>query len=657
MLDRTEFASVQLSGCAKFIQNYLTTTIMKTLLFLILLAVSSSSAFATVRVWDGGGVDNNWQTAANWTGDVAPVANDDLFFPASAAQFSANNNFPLFTTFGSITIEGGSYTLSGNLLRLANGMTVGTGTQTINIGISLTTSGQVFAVTDATATATILSISAGSFAFTLDGAGTIGIGLISGSGSITKNGTGAGAVLSSLGYSGSIAVNNGIFVVDANIPSSAVVINSTSTGGTFGLSGLGGTGTVGSVNVVQGGISAGTLTSPTGILNISNGLTFGANGAYLCKIAGTTPGATGHDQLNVTGAVNLGNARLGPIPWNNFRPTIGDSFVIIRNDGTDAVNGTFLNAPEGAAFAGPLNTAFRITYSGGDGNDVAVTRVARAAFDFDGDGRSDVSTFRPSTGAWNIIPSSGGANLTTSWGLGSDLITPADFDGDNRSDIAVFRPSSGVWYILNSFNSTVTISQFGQNGDIPRPNDFDGDGRADVAVFRPSDGVWYELRSLTNQFFAQQFGLNGDAPLMTDIDGDGIGDLSVYRSSNGTWHFFRSADSSYLAFPFGISSDVPVPADYDGDGKTDAAVFRGSADSNQPDFFILLTATQSFQGASWGTVGDTPVVGDYDGDGKADVAVFRASTNFWYLLRSTAGFASVEFGAAGDKPVESAYAP
>ena len=627
---------------------------MKTYLFLAVLILCSSNAFATVRTWDGGGADTNWQTAANWVGDVAPSANDDLVFPAVATQFSTNNNFALLTTFNSITIEGGTYTLGGNFIRLANGLMVNGGTQTINIAITMTAA-QTFSATTATATATIVSISTGAFPLTFDGPGTIGIGLISGSGAIVKNGAGAAALISSLGYSGSIAVNNGIFVVDANIPNSAVTVNSSTTGGTFGLSGLGGTGTLGAVNVIQGGISAGTLTSPTGILNISNGLTFTANGAYLCKIAGTTPGSTGHDQLNVTGSVNLANARLGPLAWNGFRPAIGDSFTILKNDGSDPIIGTFLNSPEGATFAGPLNTAFRISYTGGDGNDVVITRVARANFDFDGDGKSDVSTFRPGNASWNIIPSAGGSNITTNWGVATDIITPADFDGDNRTDIAVFRPSAGVWYILNSFTSTATITQFGINGDIPRPNDFDGDGRADVAVFRPSDGVWYELRSLTNQFFAQQFGLNGDIPQMFDFDGDGIGDLAVFRPSNATWHFFKSSDSTYTAFPFGISTDIPVSADYDGDGKTDAAVFRGSADPSQPDFFVLLTGNQSFLGASWGTTGDVPVAADYDGDGKADVAVFRPSTNLWYLLGSTSGFTQVAFGQAGDKAIESAY--
>lgn len=627
---------------------------MRILLLAGIIAAFSLNAFSTVRTWDGGGADANWSTPANWVGDVAPQTNDDLVFPAVATQFTANNNMVFLSNFNSITIDG-TYTLSGNAFRIgAGGLIITSGTQTINTTVQLSAASTI-TVNDAASTATIVAVSNGSFGLTFDGPGIAGVGLISGTGPITKNGTGAAAFISSFGFSGSIAINNGIFVVDASIPSSAVTVNSAATGGTFGISGLGGTGTVGAVNVVQGGISAGTLTSPTGILNISGGLTFTANGAYVCKIGGTTPGANGYDQLNVTGAVNLANARLGPLPWNAFRPAVGDSFTILKNDGSDPVVGTFLNAPEGSVFSGPLNTAFRITYHGGDGNDIVVTTVARAPFDFDGDGKTDVATFRPPDGTWNVIPSGGGATQSSHWGLGTDAIAPADYDGDNRADLAVYRGSEGVWYILNSFTSTATIVQFGVNGDRPRPNDFDGDGRADIAVFRPSNGTWYEMRSLTNQPFAQQFGITGDIPLMVDFDGDGMGDLSVYRPADGTWHFWQSSTNSYFAFPFGLSSDIPVPGDFNGDGRTDAAIFRPTADPNQPDFYILLSGPFTTLGSSWGVPGDIPVVADYDGDGKSDVGVFRPSTNIWYLLGSTAGFTQVPFGSNADRAIPSAY--
>jgi autotransporter-associated beta strand protein len=631
---------------------------MKKIIVLCVVLLFSINAFSAVKTWDGGGVDANWTTAANWVGDVAPAANDDLVFPAAAAQFTTNNNFFLLTNFNSITIEGGNYTIGGNPLRIGNSLTVNGGTQAINTAISVN-GGQTFTAGQGSVTTiAILSLNTSGSAFLgFEGAGSFGIGLISGTGPIVKNGAGAVLIASSNNHSGGITLNNGILIIDANMPTTSVSITSPiTTGGVLGFSGLGGTGTLNSVFAGQGAISAGTLTSPTGILTMNNAI-IGAEGVYACKIGGTMPGANGHDQLRATGSVNLfEGARLAPIPWGGFRPAIGDSFTILKNDSASPVSGTFLNAPEGGIFAGALNTAFRITYQGGDGNDIVITRVKRAPFDFDGDGRSEVSTFRPADGTWNAILTGSGTGFSTNWGLSVDKIAPADFDGDNRTDLAVYR--NGVWWILNSFSGSVTTVQFGLSGDIPVPNDFDGDGRADIAVWRPSDGVWYELRSLGNQFAAGAFGQNGDKPLVGDFDGDGMGDLAVYRPSEGVWHLFMSATSSYVAFPFGIASDRPCAADYDGDGKTDPCVFRGTADGSQPDFYILRSSDSAAAFVSWGLPDDVPMLGDYDGDGKTDIGIFRPVSHQWYWLSSSNGSIGFSgFGQTGDISIPSAFVP
>ena len=622
------------------------------LLLILISGVCLTEAFSAVKTWDGGGADNNWTTAANWTNDVAPVANDDLVFPATAAQFTINNNFFILTTFRSLTFEGGSYTVGGNPFRLTGGLIVGGGVQAINTSIS-TSGAQTFSAANASLT-TLAVLSVGSGGLTIDGDGSLGIGLISGSGAIIKNGLGAALLAAATGYSGAITLNDGIFVADANLPNSGVTINAGTVGNPefFGFSGFGGTGTVGATTVMAGVLSAGTLTSPTGILNINNGLTFTANGNYVCKIGGTTPGANGHDQLNVTGTVSLNNARLVPLPFGAFQSAIGNSFTILKNDGTDAIAGRFLNAPEGAVFGGALNTAFRITYQGGDGNDVVITRVARSRFDFDGDGKTDLSVFRPSNAAWYLNQSTNGFR-GVQFGTSSDKLVPADFDGDNKTDIAVFRPSNGTWYRIRSSDNTFSATQFGTSEDIPAPNDYDGDGRADLTVFRPSNGTFYQLRSLNNQVFAQQFGANGDQPIIGDFDGDGLGDLAVFRGGN--WYLFESSTNAFRGVQFGSANDKPLSGDFDGDGKSDLADVRTDAAQNASNFYILRSSDNGFNAVAFGIASDVPVIGDYDGDGKSDVAVFRIANGTWYLNRSTAGFIGVQFGQSGDNPVPGAF--
>ena len=60
--------------------------------------------------------------------------------------------------------------------------------------------------------------------------------------------------------------------------------------------------------------------------------------------------------------------------FNGFVPALTNFFVIINNDGTDGITGTFAGLPEGAtvAFDG---AGFAISYTGGTGNDVVLTRL------------------------------------------------------------------------------------------------------------------------------------------------------------------------------------------------------------------------------------------------------------------------------------------
>ncbi len=75
-------------------------------------------AVPTSFYWDGGGADENWTTAENWSTDVAPIARDKLIFPAGAAQKNTTNDFVEGTLFESILLTDNGYDIRGNGLSL-----------------------------------------------------------------------------------------------------------------------------------------------------------------------------------------------------------------------------------------------------------------------------------------------------------------------------------------------------------------------------------------------------------------------------------------------------------------------------------------------------------------------------------------------------------
>jgi hypothetical protein len=129
-------------------------------------------------------------------------------------------------------------------------------------------------------------------------------------------------------------------------------------------------GTIAGSGAINGNISGSGTVSPglsTGILTVNGA--FADSGPLAIELNGPAVG-TQYDQLKVNGTVTLS----GPLTVTlGYAPAIGTSFRIIDNDGSDPINGTFNGLLEGATFT--VNGAiFQISYIGGTGNDVVVTR-------------------------------------------------------------------------------------------------------------------------------------------------------------------------------------------------------------------------------------------------------------------------------------------
>ena len=75
------------------------------------------------------------------------------------------------------------------------------------------------------------------------------------------------------------------------------------------------------------------------------------------------------------------------------------------------------------------------------------------------------------------------------------VTAPVDFDGDGKTDITIFRPSSRLLWVLKSGGnfSTYAIYSSSWTGitDVPEPGDYDGDGIVDRATYNPRSNVWF----------------------------------------------------------------------------------------------------------------------------------------------------------------------
>jgi autotransporter-associated beta strand protein len=191
------------------------------------------------------------------------------------------------------------------------------------------------------------------------------------SGTLTKTGNGILAVTGTGTGTGTLAIGGGTVIVNGSL-SGAVSVNA----GT-----LRGTGTIGALTLTGGSIEPG---NGPGILNVGD--TNLTSGTLALEIAGGGVGS--YDRLNVAGGVALNGPITLTLNFSAYDPQDNvDTFVIVNNDFGDgiALNGaasrlmfgaTQLN--EGTTFlatSGAFTQQFRVSYLGGDGNDITLAAI------------------------------------------------------------------------------------------------------------------------------------------------------------------------------------------------------------------------------------------------------------------------------------------
>ncbi len=299
---------------------------------------------------------------------------------------------------------------------------------------------------------------------------------------------------------------------------------------------------------------------------------------------------------------------------------------------------------------GTMDGGWKITFESDDYQCNLGPSAGDGRADFDGDGRTDLSVFRPSEGNWYLNQSTDGFSVLN-WGQAGDTLVPGDYDGDGKTDAAVFRPDANPanadFYVLNSNGFTFSGYSWGLPGDVPVVGDYDGDGNDDIAVWRDSDATWYIIRSSGGATITA-FGASGDTPTVGDFDGDGTADMTIFNA--GTWTSMLSGGGTEVV-NVGAAGDAIASGDHDGDGQTDQATFRAS----NGNWYAWLSSTNSQVIIPFGAPGDIAAPGDYDGDGTDDQAIYRGGQ--WWINGSTSGVMVQSFGVASDTPVVSRANP
>ena len=287
-------------------------------------------------------------------GTIDTNANDATFSGVFSGPGNLTKSGAGTLTLNSANTYGGTTTVSAGTLQAASaGAFPASSALTIAAGATLDLQGADQAIASL-AGAGAVTLSSGTLTTGGDDTSTTYSGSMSGAGGLAKVGAGVFTLTGVHTYGGPTTVAAGTLVVAAG---SLVPTPTTVSGGT-----LAGAGTV------AGAMLTGGTIRPTSIFTVAGNLNIGSGASLTTAINGPSP-STDFGQVRVAGTVTLAGAL--NVTVSSMFAAGGASLILIDNDGADAVAGTFAGLPEGATVVAGGAT-FRISYVGGDGNDVTL---------------------------------------------------------------------------------------------------------------------------------------------------------------------------------------------------------------------------------------------------------------------------------------------
>lgn len=421
---------------------------------LILLNSHNVHAAGSTRTWDGGGSDGNWNTAANWSSNTKPSANNDTArfsgsFGSGGTAITLGGN----QNTGTIEISTSTdFSLNNNILTLATGditRSASSGTTTINSGITLGSNGGAW------------NISGNSSAGSLVVNGVVNDG--ASSFSITKSGNGSLTLGNDNTFDGGLNVSTGTLILGSNGAAGTGTLTLSNSATVQGISGT---------RTINNNLSIGGNLTFSGSEDLVFTDSFDQGGSRTYTVNNTTTfsgSINGSDSLTKSGTGTLilsGNNSLG----NTIDTvTVTSGALRVANNGAlgNTSFGTLVNSGGALELSGDRNIGNEaLTLEGAGVGGAGALRNLSGNSSWAGN-----ITLANSTGVYRINSDAGtltiGGNVTESGGRNKDLtfggagnVTVNGAISASSGDMRLFKDGEGTLTLTgtNTYDGSTTLS-------------------------------------------------------------------------------------------------------------------------------------------------------------------------------------------------------